>query len=71
MPRRVVYARAPFEAPGGNIVYRRSIITLATMALLCLGVSSYARADEITGVRVPGLSTGVDRYDDLVINVKK
>jgi hypothetical protein len=52
-------------------VDRRSILTLATMALLCLGVSSYARADEITGVRVPGLSTGVDRYDDLVINVKK
>ena len=25
----------------------------------------------ITGVRVPGLATGVDRYDDLVINVKK
>jgi hypothetical protein len=24
-----------------------------------------------TGVRVPGLATGVDRYDDLVINVKK
>jgi hypothetical protein len=25
----------------------------------------------LTGVRVPGLATGVDRYDDLVINVKK
>jgi len=25
----------------------------------------------ITGVRVPGLATGVDRYDDFVINVKK
>ena len=25
----------------------------------------------ITGVRVPGLATGVDRYDDLVINIKK
>ena len=24
-----------------------------------------------TGVRVPGLATGVDRYDDLVINIKK
>jgi hypothetical protein len=25
----------------------------------------------LTGVRVPGLATGVDRYDDFVINVKK
>ena len=25
----------------------------------------------ITGVRVPGLATGVNRYDDFVINVKK
>jgi hypothetical protein len=25
----------------------------------------------LTGVRVPGLATGVDRYDDIVINVKK
>jgi hypothetical protein len=25
----------------------------------------------LTGVRVQGLATGVDRYDDLVINVKK
>jgi hypothetical protein len=25
----------------------------------------------LAGVRVPGLATGLDRYDDLVINVKK
>jgi hypothetical protein len=25
----------------------------------------------LTGVRVPGLATGVDRYDDLVIKVRK
>jgi hypothetical protein len=38
------------------------------------GTGKYERAKgdgTITGVRVPGLATGVDRYDDLVINVKK
>jgi hypothetical protein len=44
-------------------VDRRSILTLATMALLCLGASSYARADETLTFRATVHATSVQSQD--------
>jgi hypothetical protein len=44
-------------------VDRRSILTLATMALLCLGGSSYARADETLTFRATVHATSVQSQD--------
>jgi len=41
----------------------RSILTLATMALLCLGASSYARADETLKFRTIVHATSVQSQD--------
>ena len=51
------------EAEGGNIVDRRSMLILATMALLCLGASSYARADETLTFRATVHATSVQSQD--------
>ena len=42
---------------------RRSILTLMTMALLCLGASSYARADETLKLRTIAHATSVQSQD--------
>src|SRR5215475_744495 len=42
---------------------RRSILTLTTMALLCLGASSYARADETLKFRTIVHATSVQSQD--------
>ena len=42
---------------------RRSILTLATMALLCVGTSSYARADETLKFRHIVHATSVQSQD--------